>query len=93
MCLMTRIKECLDGTLPVGAERTRSAPTDIRYAYIGILILSWYTGTFDKETNTLSVFVYNLFGTLTDIIDSFCLFVWERMEDECLDGFARKIYP
>ena len=37
MCLMTRIKECLDGTLPVGAERTRSAPTDTRYAYSYIL--------------------------------------------------------
>ena len=31
--------------------------------------------TFDKETNTLSAFVYNLFGILTDVIDNFCPFV------------------
>ena len=38
---------------------------------ISILILSWYARTFNKETNAPLAFIYNLFGTLTNIIENF----------------------
>ena len=83
---VTRQSTYLDlGTNGGQAHNTRSD--------IGISIPSWYAATFEKETKAPSAFVYNLFGTLTDVVDKFCPFVWEGMEDERLDAFARKIHP